>query len=83
MQGEAITSQGTAGTNMDGSEQRTVNGHREEREKDRAPQGHQVQGGGKKRKHEHTSEAERSSELKGVLPLAGGEGGRASKKSEM
>ena len=55
-------SQGTAGTNMDGSEQRTKNNHPEEREKDRAPQGHRVQGGGKKRKHDHTSEVERSSE---------------------
>ena len=63
MQGEAITSQGTAGTNMDGSEQRTVNCQPEEREKDRAPQGHhRGQGGGKKRKHEHTSEVECSSE---------------------
>jgi hypothetical protein len=62
MQGEAITSQGTAGSNMNGSKQRMKNDHPEEREKDRAPQGHHVQGGGKKRKHEHTSEVERPSE---------------------
>ena len=48
----------TAGVNMDDSEQRMKNDHPEEREKDRAPQGHQVQGG----KHEHTSEVERPSE---------------------
>ena len=62
MQGGAIASQATAGSNMDGSEQRMKSDHPEEREKDRAPQGHQVQRGGKKRKHEHTSEVERSSE---------------------
>jgi hypothetical protein len=50
MQREAITSQATAGKQPD------------EGKKDRAPQGHQVQGGGKKRKHEHTSEVERASE---------------------
>jgi hypothetical protein len=31
MQGEAITSQGAAGTIMDGNEQRMKNGHPEER----------------------------------------------------
>jgi hypothetical protein len=52
MQGEVITSQATAGSNMDGSEQRMKSDNPEEREKDRALQGHQVHGGGKKRKHE-------------------------------
>ena len=55
-------SQATADTNMDGSEQRMKNDHPEEWEKDRSLQGHQVQGGGKKRKHKHTSEVERPSE---------------------
>jgi hypothetical protein len=61
MQGEVVKNQGTASTNMDGSE-KVKNDHLQELEKERAPNLQEQGGDDKKRKHEQVQEPELSSD---------------------